>query len=110
MNAALPQPPFGQQIDQAHDLVMIYCGRRAWELAKPEGERVASLVFPRGRDPAEFNWPVRGRQVAVFVLAEGPKQGEIDLLVVELLRAGARRVHVRWDGEDGCQTYDPKPR
>jgi hypothetical protein len=99
-------PPYAAQIDRDGDLVMIYCGRSAWELAKPVGaERVASLVFPRNRDPADFNWPVIGKQV--LVLAQDEEDAAVDLLAIELLRAGGDLVHVRY-ADERLETYDPK--
>ena len=98
-------PPFSNQIDPEHSMVMIYCGRRAWQLAKPEGERVASLVFPRQRDPAHFKWPVEGRHV--LVLGGDAADEDVDLLVIELLRAGADLVDVRYQG-GRVEQYDPK--
>lgn len=100
-------PPFAAKIDKESDLVMIYCGARAWELAKPEGERVASLVFPRNRDPADFRWPVQGRQV--LVLAQDEPDSAVEILVVELLNAGADIVHVRYSDELLVH-YDSQPR
>ena len=106
MNAGRSKlPPFGNQIDRDHDLVMIYCGARAWKLAKPDmPNRIASLVFPKNRDPSEFKWPVEGKNVLVF--AQDEENSAVDLLTVELLRAGARIVNVRYsDGR--LEIYDP---
>lgn len=104
-------PPYARQIDP-EGMVMIYCGRKAWRLAAPGDQpggvismpctdyevgpfkRVASLVFPRGADPAGFKWPVKGRQV--MVLGGDAAAEELDLLAIELLRAGAFEVHVRY--------------
>lgn len=104
----LPLPPFGQDIDPKDDLVMVYCGRRAWKLAEPSNERVASLAFPRGRDPAQYRWPVHSKQVLVH--ACGEKQGPVDLLIVELLRAGARIVYAKYTDESDLVIYDPANR
>ena len=85
-------PPFANQIDHASDLVMIYCGSKAWELARPEGERVASLVYPILRDPREFRWPVKDKKV---VILEGDEDDmKVKLLVIELLSQGAECVWV----------------
>jgi len=87
-----PLPPFGNQIDSESDLILCYCGPRAWRLASPSAERVASLVFPIGRDPSEYRWPVSGRSVLVLTL--GQPRTSVDFLVIELLRAGADTVYL----------------
>ena len=61
------RPPFSAQIDTDSDLVMIYCGKRAWELARPAKDRVASLVFPYYRKAGEYAWPVNGKEVLVLI-------------------------------------------
>jgi len=103
--ARLPLPPYANQIDRADELTMIYCGRRAWKLAEPGPGRVASLVFPTGRDPAEYRWPVHSRDVIVFALDE--LRMAVDLLVIELLRNGASRVFVDYDCSGDLTLYDP---
>ena len=108
-------PPFAQLIDPADDLVMIYCGEKAWRLARGGavswveylagwnvaegggGERVASLVFPRRADPCAYRWPVKDKQVLVF--ACGELQAVTDPLVMELLHQGAVYVGVWADGQ-----------
>lgn len=111
-------PPFARAINPDDSLVMIYCGEKAWRLAQggpvswveylagwdKTKERVASLVFPKNRDPGEFSWPVKGKQV--LVLACDEPDDAVDLLAVELLRAGADLVHVRYSDERLAH-YDP---
>lgn len=128
----LKSPPFAHQINREDDLVMIYCGEKAWRLAKPglsaapggpilpdplglldqckfpdkEFERVASLVFPRRADPGEYRWPVKDKQV--LILSMGELRTVTDPLVMELLHQGARSVWVR---EGSSLThYDPAGR
>ena len=125
-------PPYAKLIDAESDLVMIYCGDKAWQLAKPgaasapkrpyfddelglldlckfpdvEFERVASVVYPRRADPQNYQWPVRGK--GVLILAMGESRTVTDPLVMELLHQGARCVSVR---ENGAIThYDPSDR
>lgn len=128
----LKAPPFAHQIRREDDLVMIYCGEKAWQLAKPgpvvapgkpilpdpmglldqckfsdrEFERVASLVFPRRADPSEYRWPVKDKQV--LIMAIGELRTATDPLVMELLHQGARLVAVR-EG-DSVTYYDPTDR
>lgn len=104
-------PPFARLIDPADDLVMIYCGEKAWRLAQggavswveyldgwgaDGGERVPSLVFPRRQNPDAYRWPVKDKLVIVF--ACGELQAVTDPLVMELLHQGALYVGVRADG------------
>jgi hypothetical protein len=105
--SALALAPFSHLIDPKDDFVMIYCGRRAWKLAAPAKNRVASLAFPRNRDPADFKWPVEGKTVLVF--SGGEPDEMVDLLVIELLRAGAKTVHARYRDESLIE-YDPRDR
>lgn len=108
MTARKQPPPYANQIDHESDLVMIYCGPQAWELAKPDGDkRVASLVFPRNTDPSKIKWPVEGKQV--LILAQEEPDDTVDLLAIELLRAGARMVHARY-ADERLETYDPRNR
>jgi hypothetical protein len=95
------RPPFATQIDHECHLVTIYCGRRAWEIAKPSQTRVASLAFPRDSDPAIYDWPVRGKEV--LVLRSDEQLSKIQLLVLELLRQGATHVWCYLDGK--CVGY-----
>ncbi len=111
-------PPYARLIDAESDLVMIYCGEKAWSLAKPgpavapgapalpdplgvlvdckfppiEFERVASLVYPRRSPPENYRWPVSGKNVLIFAMGE--PLAATDPLVMELLHQGARRVSV----------------
>jgi len=89
-----PLPPFANEIDPSHDLVMIYCGKRAWRLAEPNDQRVASIAFPRGADPGRYRWPVHSKRC--LVLACGEPQRPVDLLVIELLRQGAATVFTKY--------------
>jgi hypothetical protein len=121
-SAFLRSPPFARLISADDDLVMIYCGEKAWELAKPgtaaapgkpyfddhlglldsckfpdrKFERVASIVYPRRTDPQNYRWPVKGKEVLVF--AGGELQTVTDPLVMELLHQGALYVGV-WADE-----------
>ena len=106
MSARRQLPPFAHDINLSDDLVMIYAGKRAWKLAEPGESRVASLAFPRGRKPSAYTWPVHSKQV--LILAGGEKREIVDLLIIELLRAGARVVHVK-EGDE-VVTYDPAHR
>lgn len=125
-------PPFANLIDAESDLVMIYCGEKAWELAKPgkvsapgkpyfydslglldlckfadrEFERVASIVYPRRSDPGNYRWPVKDK--GVLILSMGELRTVTDPLVMELLHQGARCVSVR-EG-DTLTHYDPLDR
>jgi len=101
-------PPFAHDIDPKDDLVLVYCGRRCWQLAEPGEDRVASLAFPRGRSPSAYRWPVHSR--TVLVLAGDEKRETVDLLLVELLRAGARVVHAKYSDSEQLVTYDPSER
>jgi hypothetical protein len=115
-------PPFARLIDPDDDLVMIYCGEKAWNLAKPgpalepgrpgvadplgvlasckfrdtEFERVASIVYPRRSDPSAYRWPVHEKMVLIFACGEA--QTVTDPLVMELLHQGAIYVGV-WANE-----------
>jgi hypothetical protein len=103
---AMRAPPFAREIRAADELVMIYCGPRAWELARPEGDRLAALVFPHRSDPASYRWPVKDKQV--LILAMGMLRTLTDPLVMELLHQRAACVAVY---EDGALTYyDPRNR
>lgn len=119
---ARKSPPYARLIDAESDLVMIYCGEKAWELAKPGTayapgkpyfndtlgllddckfadrpfERVASIVYPRRADPESYSWPVKGK--GVLILAMGELRTVTDPLVMELLHQGARFVSVRENG------------
>ena len=104
----LPLPPYANQIDRADELVMIYCGKRAWQLARPDQDRVASLIFPAGRDPQDYRWPVSGKRVIVFGLGE-PRM-PTDLLIIELIRNGAAVVFVDYLGDGELTLYDPAER
>lgn len=112
-------PPYARLIDADSDLVMIYCGEKAWNLAKPgpvacpgkpyiddslglldlckfpddQFERVASIVYPRRSDPESYHWPVKDK--IVLVLSMGELRSATDPLVMELLHQGARSVSVR---------------
>ena len=97
-------PPYANFIDNTDDLVMIYCGSRAWELAKPDQDRVASLVFPSNRDPVEYRWPVLGKDV--LILGQGLDRVTAAYLIVEQLRNGAGKVYVRYEDEIGLTCYD----
>lgn len=125
-------PPYANLIDAESDLVMIYCGEKAWELAKPgtvtapgkailrdslglldlckfadrEFERVASIVYPRRADPGAYRWPVKDKDV--LILSMGELRTVTDPLVMELLHQGARCVWVR-EG-DALTHYDPLAR
>ena len=125
-------PPFARAIEPDDDLVMIYCGEKAWNLAKPgkvaipgkpyfddtlglldlckfrddDFERVASLVYPRRAAPEDYRWPVKGKHV--LILAMGELRTVTDPLVMELLHQGARCVSVR-EG-DTLIHYDPSDR
>jgi hypothetical protein len=103
-----PLPPYGNQINHADELIIIYCGQRAWRLASPERGRVASLIFPCGRDPEEYRWPVNGKSVLVLALDE-PRQ-VVDILVVELLRQGADSVLIDYDGRGELTRYSARKR
>lgn len=125
-------PPYANLIDGESDLVMIYCGERAWKLAKPgtvtypgkpilddclglldfckfadrEFERVASIVYPRRTDPGSYSWPVKDKWA--LILSMGELRTVTDPLVMELLHQGARCVSVR---EGIALThYDPTDR
>lgn len=125
-------PPYANLIDVESDLVMIYCGEKAWKLAKPGTvaapgkpyfddslglldlckfsdrpfERVASIVYPRRADPGEYSWPVKDK--GVLILSMGELRTVTDPLVMELLHQGARFVSVR---EGNTLThYDPLDR
>jgi hypothetical protein len=85
---------------------MIYCGAKAWQLARPKGDRVASLVYPNRADPADFRWPVMDKKVVILGSHEG--DAKIQLLVIELLSQGANTVWVCGKpDEDG---YAPRKR
>ena len=90
-----PLPPFANQIEPADDLVMVYCGPKAWKLAAPSDGRVASIAYPRGEDPSRYRWPVHSKHV--LVLACGEPQRPVDLLVIELLRQGAHTVFAKYN-------------
>jgi hypothetical protein len=100
----LPLPPFANQIEHADELVMIYCGERAWRLAQPAADRVASLAYPKGRAAADFMWPVHSKRV--LVLGMGEPRRDIDLLCIELLRTGASTVYARYDAAEPLITYN----
>lgn len=101
-----PLPPFGAQIDTTADMVFCYCGEKAWRLAAPSADRVASLVFPVGRDPSEYRWPVNGLSVLVFALDQ--PRSAVDLLIVELLRARAAVVYVDLGSGDVLAYENPR--
>ena len=99
-------PPYAAQIERADDLVMIYWGARAWKLARPEADRVASLVFPYYKKPSEYRWPVKGKDV--LIMMDEP-QYSADELVYELFSAGANVVHLYGPRIPGqLLTYDPR--
>jgi hypothetical protein len=125
-------PPYARQIDAESDLVMIYCGERAWSLAKPGPafapgapgvsdplgvlsdckfppvlfDRVASLVYPQRSPPESYRWPVQGKHALIFPM--GQPLAATDPLVMELLHQGARCVSV-CEG-DTFTHYDPQAR
>jgi hypothetical protein len=131
---ALPKklPPFARLIPPDDELVMIYCGEKAWMLANPGPavapgrpfisdflgllnsckfrdvpfERVASIVYPRRADPGAYRWPVQAKMVVVF--AGGELQTVTDPLVMELLHQGAIYVGV-WANE-ALTDYDLRRR
>jgi hypothetical protein len=100
-----PLPPYASHIDRADELVMVYCGKKAWRLAAPAPDRVASLIYPAGRDPQDYRWPVHSKRVLVLGLGE-PRMS-VDLLIIELLRSGARIVYVDYNGDGDIIYYDP---
>jgi hypothetical protein len=125
-------PPYARLIDAESDLVMIYCGEKAWNLAKAgpamepgkpsvadplgvlgsckfrdtEFERVPSIVFPRRSDPESYRWPVQGKHV--FIFAREEPRTATDPLVMELLHQGAIYVGV-W-ANDTLTDYDLRQR
>jgi hypothetical protein len=101
-------PPYANQIDQADDLVVVYCGPRAWKLAAPAQDRVASLIFPAGRDPQAYAWPVAGKEV--LVLGQAEPRMSVDFLVIELLRNDASLVYVDYEADGDIICYDPRER
>ncbi len=105
---ARPLPPYANQIDKTDDLVMVYCGPRAWKLAPPSENRVASLIFPTRRGPQDYRWPVHSKRVLVLAMAE-PRMS-VDLLIIELLRNGAQIVYVDYLGDGELTYYDPSER
>lgn len=97
-------PPFALQLQPIDDVIHVYCGPKAFYLAKPLGppeeratSRPASLAFPKSADPSSYAWPVDGREVLVF--PKGEPKAEIDTLVMELLHQGAYRVMVYENGD-----------
>lgn len=94
MRQPLKAPPFANIIDGADELVMIYCGPRAWQLGRPAQDRVASLVFPRKCGPSEYRWPVKDKRVLIF--SGGEPDTILAGLAMELLHQHARCVHVRY--------------
>jgi hypothetical protein len=99
-------PPFAKLIDMREELVLIYCGAKAWSLARPgprkatvnfdelsiQGDRVASLAFPRRADPKAYRWPVKGKRVVIF--AGGEHKDVTDYLAWVLLVQGSYCVGV----------------
>lgn len=121
MNVPQKMPPFARAIDPADELVMIYCGEKAWRLAqsgavswveylagwdKDGGERVPSLVFPRQHSPDAYRWPVKDKLVIIFSCGE--LQAITDPLVMELLHQGA--VYVGLWHEGVLTDYDLRSR
>ncbi len=101
-------PPFAGKIDRTDEMVMIYCGKRAWELARPAADRVASLVFPYYKKANTYAWPVAGKEVLVI---SDEHLFWSDELVYELFCAGATRVHIYGRQIPGeLYTYDPAER
>jgi hypothetical protein len=88
-------------------LVTVRCRPRAWIVLPPRAARQAKVAFLRGRDPADCRWPVHNRPV--LVLACGEAQPTVDVLVLELLIAGARIVRARY-ADGNVITYDPRER
>lgn len=93
----------------ASNVITVRCRPRAWILLPPSTARLAKVAFlrGRGRDPADCRWPVRDK--AVLVLACGEGHPAVDVLLIELLRAGARVVHAR-HSNGTVITYDPTAR
>lgn len=86
-------PPFGRHPDIAHGgSVFIYCGSRAYELARPNENRAPSVVYPKDTDPVLYQWPVANLDVIVFQKDEDTMK--VSLLVIELLNQGAARVTI----------------
>jgi hypothetical protein len=100
----LPLPPFANQIDRSDELVMIYAGARAWDLAQPGPNRVASIAFPKGRKASDFRWPVHSKRC--LVIGCGEPRRDVDLLAIELLRQGTAVVYAKYDQDEPVVTYN----
>jgi hypothetical protein len=98
-------PPFGAQLAADDPLPIVYVGGggKAWRLAEPKGDRPASMVLPKGADPAAYTWPTHSRDVLIMDL--GADRDQVLQLAVELLRQGARVVHVKFHGKTDPVTY-----
>ena len=99
-------PPFGRSAKPDDGWIWVRCGERAWELTRKDPLLGNCVIFPKGgHDPAEYRWPVEGAEVIAFQLDEELRP--FLLLIAELLRQGARRVHACYTSE-GLITYDPE--
>lgn len=91
------QPPFGKTVPKTCLEVWIYFGSHAWEYRDMCRRWPGRLILPPDADPAEFRWPVRGRE-ALAVEAPGAPEPEARILrlVAALRRDGAtvvRAIH-----------------
>ena len=87
--------------------VTIRCRPKAWIMTPARGDRLPWTAFLRGRDPSECPWPLQGR----FVLIEacGEARDSVNILAIEVLRAGARSVLVHYSNGKVIE-YDPSAR
>ena len=97
--------PYAKHLPCERRNLWIYSGPRAWILAR---WRVKSdlpvLVLPPGRDPSEFQWPVRGQ--AVMLIERGEcDTSRIERTALELLRQGAPFVSTIREALGNSGTY-----
>lgn len=97
-------PPFGKTAAPLDGWIWVRCGERAWRLTRGDPLPGNVVIFPKGRDPAEYRWPVRGAEVLAFQHDE--ELQPFLCLIAELLRQGARRVCAYYSTE-GLVTYAP---
>lgn len=93
--AARRAPPYAKQLP-TRGTVLVSAGPDAWERARRWAEDGRpGLVLPADAAPGDFQWPVRGRHVAVIATDMHPKRVEA-LARTLLLRDGARMLVVLW--------------
>lgn len=88
--AVRPLPPNGRRhMEVGGNGAWVATGSKAWEF--PRLKAVPVMVLPPGEDPERYRWPVTASDVVVIQHGHADR-ADVERLVLELLRFGARLV------------------